>query len=63
MNKKFWKDAVDRAVRTMAQTALTMITVGQMLTDVDWIGIASISITAGVASVLTSIAKPPKDGE
>lgn len=47
--------ALIRAVKTMAQTALAMITVGQSVLAIDWIGILSISATAGVVSILTSI--------
>jgi uncharacterized protein YejL (UPF0352 family) len=60
MSKKDFKDFIKaagiRAIKTMAQTALSLITVGNLITDLDWIGIVSISATAGVASILTSIA-------
>ena len=47
--------ALNRAVRTMAQVALTMFTVGQAFTEVDWKLVISCSVTAGIYSLLTSI--------
>ena len=56
-----WRDwlkkAGIRAIKTMAQTAVSLITVGNLITDMDWVAILSISATAGVASILTSIAE------
>lgn len=60
MNKKWWKAAGIRALKTFAQTAVAMITVGSAVTDVDWIAVLSVSATAAVASVLTSIGGLPE---
>lgn len=60
MNKKWWKAAGVRALKTFAQTAVAMITVGSAVTDVDWIAVLSVSATAAVASMLTSIAGLPE---
>lgn len=54
------KAASVRALKTMAQTALGMITVGAALYDIDWLYICSVSITAGLASILTSVAGIPE---
>jgi len=60
-NIKDWiKSANIRAIKTMAQTAVSLITIGNMVTDMDWIAIISISATAGIASILTSIAGLPE---
>ena len=60
-NKKEWlKAAGTRAVKTMAQTALSMMTVGQAVIEVNWVNVASVSIVAGVVSVLTSLAGLPE---
>lgn len=58
--KQWLKAAGMRAIKTMAQTALSLITVGKMITEMDWIAIASITLTAGIASVLTSITGLPE---
>ena len=54
--KEWFIAALIRAVRTMAQTALSMLTVGMAISDVDWLQLASITIVAGVISILTSLA-------
>ena len=57
------KAAAIRAVRTMAQTALTMITLGVAVSDINWMQVLSVSAVAGVYSVLTSVAtKLPEVG-
>ena len=54
------KSAGIRALKTMAQTAVAMLTVGQTLTEVDWINILSISVVAGIISLLTSVVGLPE---
>lgn len=54
-SKKFWGDAVVRAIRTMAQAAVGAIGAGAVLSDVDWLYVVSASATAGLVSVLMSI--------
>ena len=58
--KEWLRAAGLRAIKTVAQTAVSMLTVGQMFTEVDWIGIASISLVAGIISILTSLAGLPE---
>lgn len=53
--KKLWKAAGIRAGKTAAQTALSMLTVGQAVIDVNWVNIISVSAVAAVISILTSI--------
>jgi hypothetical protein len=55
-NKDFWKACGIRALKTVAQTALSMLTVGQAVIDVDWLNVLSVSAVAGIISILTSIA-------
>ena len=57
---KWIKAAGVRAIKTMAQTALSMITVGTVISDVDWVMIASAAVVAGVYSLLTSLAGLPE---
>lgn len=60
-NLKDWIERASiRAIKTMAQTAVSLVTIGNMVTDMDWISIISISLTAGIASILTSIAGLPE---
>ncbi len=60
MNKKWWRAAGIRAVRTVAQTAIATIGTGAMLSDVNWLAVASASVLAGVLSLLTSVAGLPE---
>ena len=61
VNTKEWiKKAGIRAIKTMAQTAVSLITVGTAITNVDWFMVLCVSLTAGVASLLTSIAGIPE---
>ena len=50
------KAAVIRAIRTFAQTAVSMIAVGAAMSEVDWKTVFSVSAVAAIASILTSIA-------
>lgn len=62
MSKQWLKAAGIRAVKTMAQTAVSMLTVGQAVLDVNWVNVLSVSAVAGVISMLTSIAGLPEVG-
>lgn len=58
---KAWsKAAIIRAVKTIAQTAIATIGTTALLTDVDWLVVASASFLAGALSILTSIAGLPE---
>ena len=59
-NKKWWDASLNRCIRTFAQTAVSLITVGNMVTELDWSSIIGISATAAVVSILTSIAGLPE---
>jgi hypothetical protein len=61
-NWKTWlKAAGVRAAKTIAQTAVSMLT-GSMvgIVDVDWMAVLSVSAMAGVVSLLTSVAGLPE---
>lgn len=61
MTKLWFKAAGMRAIKTMAQSALAVIGTGTIgLMEVDWLNILSITLMAGVCSVLTSIAGLPE---
>lgn len=55
------KAAAVRAIKTMAQTAVGMLT-GEMvgIMDADWLAVVSVSVMAGVVSILTSVAGLPE---
>lgn len=58
---RWLKAAGMRAVKTMAQSALAVIGTGTIgLMQVDWINLVSITMMAGVCSVLTSIGGLPE---
>ena len=63
--KTFWKAAGIRAVKTVAQTAVSLLGVGAVMSDVDWLRVASASLLAGILSLLTSVSTglPEVDGE
>ena len=54
------KAAGMRAVKTIAQTAVAMIGTTALMSEVNWIVVASASVLAGVLSLLTSVAGLPE---
>lgn len=60
MTAKWWKAAGIRAVKTVAQTAIGIIGASVVLSDVNWVTVASASVLAGVLSLLTSVAGLPE---
>lgn len=61
---EWWKEyavcAGIRAVRTIAQTAVGVIGASAIISDVNWVVVASASALAGITSLLTSIAGLPE---
>ena len=53
--KDFAVKALIRSVYTFAQTALSMITVGQAFFEVNWLNILSVAGVAAIYSLLKSI--------
>ena len=60
MNKKWWKCAGVRAIKTVAQTAVATIGTSAAIGDVNWLMVGSASLLAGVLSLLTSVAGLPE---
>ena len=55
-SRAFWKGAAERAVKTVAQTAVAYFVIGTTgILDIDWVALGSVAAAAGIASLLTSI--------
>lgn len=59
-NKKWWKAACIRAIKTVAQSAVAAIGTSALISSVDWKVVLSTSALAGVLSILTSIGGLPE---
>jgi len=63
MNKEFWKDAFERAFKTVAQTAAALLVAGGTdLISAPWQDVAAVSGMAGLVSLLTSIGSASRKG-
>lgn len=60
MNKKWFKAALVRCVKTVCQTAIATIGTSAAISDVNWVMVLSSSALAGVLSILTSVAGLPE---
>lgn len=60
MNKKWWKAAGIRALKTVAQTMVGVIGGAAVLSDVDFKIVISSAVLAGIVSMLTSISGLPE---
>lgn len=59
LNKKvFWYDAIERSIKTVAQTMVALLTADGVLNlfTVNWKEMLSVAGLAGLVSVLTSVA-------
>ena len=63
MWKQWLKDALIRAIRTFAQTAVSMIAVGAAFSEIDWLRALSVSGVAFVLSMLMSLGGLPEVDE
>ncbi len=54
--KKFLTAALIRAIRTFAQTFVSMIAVGAAFSEIEWLRVLSVSGVAFVLSIMTSLA-------
>ena len=58
--KEWFKAALIRALKTIAQTAVATIGTAVVMSEVNWVMVASASVLAGVLSLLTSVAGLPE---
>lgn len=56
----FWRDAIERAIKTFAQATLATLGMGQIdVLNTNWVGAVSVGAGAAVVSVLTSLGSEP----
>ena len=58
--KKWIKAAGIRAIKTMAQTVIASVAVGSAITEIDWLYVLSVTATAGIISICTSLTGIPE---
>lgn len=58
--KKWLRCAGVRAIKTVAQTAVSTIGVSAVMSEVNWVAVCSASLLAGILSLLTSISGLPE---
>lgn len=59
-SKEWWRAAGIRALKTVAQTAVATIGTAAVMSEVNWVAVASASVLAGILSLLTSLAGLPE---
>lgn len=57
---KWWRCALVRALKTVAQTAAATVGTAALLSQVNWLHVVSASALAGVLSLLTSLGGLPE---
>ena len=63
MLKKWLKKTAIKVVKTMAETAISVIGTNAIgITDVDWIGVGSAVLLSGVVTILFNIKAIPEEG-
>jgi hypothetical protein len=64
-SKSFWKATGERAVKTFAQTGVSVLLVGNVsgVLDADWLGVGSAAALAAIISLLTSIGSNGATGD
>lgn len=62
LSMEWLKAALIRAVKTFAQSVLSVFSVGMALNEVDWKYAVSVGVVAFIYSMLTSLAGLPEVG-
>lgn len=58
--KKWIRAAGVRAIKTFAQTAASLVTVGAVMSEINWVFVLSSAAVAAIYSLLTSVAGLPE---
>lgn len=61
-SSKWWKAVLVRVIKTMAETAIATIGTAIVLTDVNWLYVASATVLAGIITILLSLGGLPEVG-
>ena len=56
----WWKAALVRMARTMAQTAIATFGTATLISDINWAMVGSATLLAGILSLLTAISGLPE---
>ena len=59
-NKNWWKAALVRTIKTFAEVLISMVTVGQAFSEVEWLHVLSVSGVAALIAFLTCFAGLPE---
>ena len=62
-NKNWWKAAAVRTIKTFAEVLISMVTVGQAFSEVEWMHVLSVSGVAALIAFLTCFAGLPEVSE
>ena len=62
-NKNWWKAAAVRTIKTFAEVLISMVTVGQAFSEVEWLHVLSVSGVAALIAFLTCFAGLPEVSE
>lgn len=60
VNKNWWKAAAVRTIKTFAEVLISMVTVGQAFSEVEWLHVLSVSGVAALIAFLTCFAGLPE---
>lgn len=61
MDREFWRDTALRCAWTFAEAMLSCMTIGQAVTEINWVHALSISVVAAVIAFLKQIVKLSQD--
>ena len=59
-NKNWWKAAAVRTIKTFAEVLISMVTVGQAFSEVEWMHVLSVAGVAALIAFLTCFAGLPE---